>query len=271
MSTSTQIERRELTGQVALVTGGGRGIGRAIALAQTQAGAKVAVAARSRQQLDETVTVIAKTGGQALAIAADVTDEAAVERMVEQTVQQLGPIDLLVNNAGIARDGTPIWEAAAGEWWRVLEVNLRGPFLCARAVLRGMVARRTGRIINVASNAGIRASPNSSYSVSKAALLRLTDCLAEMTRAYGLSVFAISPGLVRTAMTQDVPIFKSVPDSAWDPAERAGELCVFLATGKADRLSGRYIHVRDDIDMLLQRSDEIERDDLHALRLRRLS
>jgi NAD(P)-dependent dehydrogenase (short-subunit alcohol dehydrogenase family) len=269
MNSPLETDVGQLTGQVAIVTGGGRGIGRAIALALAAAGAKVAVAARSLDQLDETVAIIQRQGGQAIALATDVTDQTAVERLVNETVQQLGPIDLLVNNAGVAGADGPIWESAADAWWQVIEVNLRGPFQCARAVLPGMVARRTGRIINLSSNAGTRPSAiYSAYPVSKAALLRLTDCLNEMTKGFGVSVFAISPGLVRTAMTQDLPIWKDVPDSDWVPAERAGELCVFLATGKADRLSGRYLHVLDDISQLVNRADEIVANDLYALRLK---
>src|SRR5262245_21984084 len=260
-----------INGQVAVVTGGGRGIGRAIDLALAKGGATVAVTARSREQLDETVALIQGQGGQAIAFALNVTDGAAVERMVSKTTEQFGPIDLLVNNAGVGGDPTVIWEANADDWWRVLEVNLRGPFLFARAVLKGMIARRCGRIINIASLAAVSplTSLNTSYSASKAALVRFTDCLAETVKEYGVSTFAISPGLVRTQMTQDVPLFKNIPDSAWTPAERAGELCVFLATGNADRLSGRYLHVNDDIDDLVRRVDEIVANDLYALRYRK--
>ncbi len=257
----------ELADQAAIVTGGGRGIGRAIARALAGAGAKVALAARSRDQLDEAVASIKKDGGHAVAFAMDVTDQQAVERMVREAERALGPIDLLVNNAGILGAEGPIWEGTAEDWWRVLEVNLRGPFLCARAMLPGMIARRRGRIINVASNAGILPSPVfSAYSVSKAALLRLTDCLAEMTKAYGIGVFAISPGLVRTAMTQDR---RNDVATSWVPIERAGALCVFIASGKADALSGRYLHVLDDIDGLVERADEIGRNDWYALRVRK--
>jgi len=265
VASSSGSSNAKLTGQAAIVTGGGRGIGRAIARALAGAGARIALAARSRDQLDETVVTIRQEGGQAIAFATDVTDQHAVERTAREVERQLGTIDLLVNNAGILGEEGPIWEGTAEDWWRVLEVNLRGPFLCARAVLPGMIVRGRGRIINVASNAGIRPSPVlSAYSVSKAAVLRLTDCLAEMTKAYGIGVFAISPGLVRTAMTQDR---RNDAATSWVPAERAGELCVFIAAGKADALSGRYLHVSDDIDGLVERADEIGRNDLYALRL----
>ncbi len=261
---------KPLAGQVAIVTGGGRGVGRSIAQALATSGAKVAVAARTRSQLDETVAFIQEQGGQAISFTLDVTDQKGVERMVDETIRQLGPVDLLVNNAGFSsKDEAPIWEADPSEWWQIIEVNLHGPFLCSRAVLPWMVSRKAGRIINVASGAGtVPSAFNSGYPVSKAALFRFTDSLAEMTNPYGISIFAISPGLVRTTMTEDLSIFKDVPESEWLPGERAGELCVALATGKADRLTGRYLHVLNDLDEMIQRADEILEKDLYVLRLR---
>ena len=260
----------KLTGQVAIVTGGGRGIGRAIAQTLAMAGVHVAVAARTPDQLDQTVALIQQQGGQAIPFALDVTDQPGVERMVEETTRRFGPVDLLVNNAGMAGDEAPIWEVDAVAWWRVMEVNLQGPFLCARAVLPGMIAQNHGRIINVSSGLGADSTASySAYSVSKAALLRLTDCLAEMTTAHGIHVFAISPGLVKTEMTLGLPIYQDVPDSEWIPAERAAELCLFLACGKADQLSGRYVHVTDDIAEMVAHAHEIVEKDLHVLRMRK--
>ena len=259
-----------LAGQVALITGGGRGIGRMTALALSRAGVKVAVAARSRDELDETVRLVEAQGGQAIAFALDVAEQGAVEQMVGETIRQLGPIDLLINNAAMTGAADQGWELA-DDWWRVIEVNLRGPYLCAQAVLPGMVARQRGRIINVSSNAGVRPTPPySAYSVSKAALIRLTDSLAEMTRDQGICVFGISPGMVKTAMTKAMPIMDNKPEADWVPPERAAELCVFLASGQADRLSGRYVHVLDDIRDLVRRAEEIEASDTYALRVRKL-
>jgi len=267
---NTETENIQLTNQVAVVTGGGRGIGREIALKFSKLGAKVAIAARTREQLDETVALIHQHGGQVLSFALDITNQSAVEQMVKETTRQLGSVDILVNNAGASGTETLLWKTNADDWWRVVEVNLRGPFLCAHAVLPGMIERQHGRIINVTSGVGAFPVPlNSCYPVSKAALFRLTDCLAVMTQEHGVSVFAISPGLVRTAMTQDMNIFKDVPDDEWSPIEQAGDLCVFLASGKADRLSGRYLTVRDNIPELLKRADEIVENDLYVLRLRK--
>lgn len=258
----------QLNGQVAIVTGGGRGIGRAIAIALGTAGAQVCVTARSGDQIDETVKILLGRGGRAIAIQTDVTDHAGVERSVVETERQLGPITLLVNNAAITDPVPLLWEGAADDWWRVVEVNLRGPFLCARAVLPRMTQRRLGRIINVCSGAGLGPSDHSAYPVSKAALFRLTDSLAQMTKPFGISVFAISPGLVHSAMSDSMSKFDEVPASEWLPAELVAKLCVRLASGQADALSGRYLHVRANLDDLIQRADEINQKDLYALRMR---
>ena len=266
--TPLSIENIDLSGQVAIVTGGGRGVGREIAQALARAGARVAIAARSQDQLDETTSLIQQAGGQAIAFALDVTDPAAIEHMLQETIRRLGPVSLLVNNAAIVSEDGLIWEADPEGWWRVLEVNLRGPFLCARAVLAGMVTGRGGRIINVSS--GIGTAPTkiyTSYSVSKAALFRLTDCLAEIGADQGVSVFAISPGLVRTSMALSLPIYQNISEDEWGDIRQTGELCVFIASGQADRLSGRYLHVLADIPAMLERTDEILEKDLYALRM----
>jgi NAD(P)-dependent dehydrogenase (short-subunit alcohol dehydrogenase family) len=150
------IPKVDLTGQIAIVTGGGRGLGRVMAQELAAAGAAVAVVGRSQLHLDETVSELEKAGARALAVAADVTDRLAVERMVQQVEQQLGALDVLVNNAGISGTIGPVWKADPDAWWQVMEINVRGAFLCARAVLPGMIARKRGRIINVASGAAVR-------------------------------------------------------------------------------------------------------------------
>jgi NAD(P)-dependent dehydrogenase (short-subunit alcohol dehydrogenase family) len=145
---------RTLSGQVAIVTGGGRGIGRLVAEALAGAGAAVAVTARSEDELTETVTSITRSRGTALALPGDVSDPRAATRALREVERQLGPVDLLVNNAGISGPIGPVWEVDADEWWRTFEVNLEGVFLFAHAVLPGMVARRRGRVVNMSSNAG---------------------------------------------------------------------------------------------------------------------
>jgi NAD(P)-dependent dehydrogenase (short-subunit alcohol dehydrogenase family) len=154
--------------------------------------------ARSKHELADTVASIADTGGRATAVPADVTDRAAVEGAVADAERQLGPVDLLVNNAGRAHALDEVSQVDPEDWWRDVEVNLRGPFLCARAV-PGMLSRGRGRIVNVTSGVGGMPGPGfSGYVVSKAALVRLTDTLAAEVAGSGVAVFAISPSLVRT-------------------------------------------------------------------------
>ena len=251
----------ELQGQVALVTGGGRGIGAGIARELADAGARVAVAARTREQVEEVAREI-----DGLALEVDVTDPAAVERMVAETEQQLGPIDLLCANAGIG-GSAEFWESDPDEWWRVFEVNVLGVYLSARAAVPGMLERGRGRIVITGSGAGyLPGARNTAYTSSKAAVNRFGETLALALKDTPVRVFLISPGLVRTEMTSD--FFSD--DAPWTPPELAPRLVGVLASGRADALAGRYLHAEhDDIEDLIRRADEIERDDLNAIRLRR--
>jgi NAD(P)-dependent dehydrogenase (short-subunit alcohol dehydrogenase family) len=280
VSATDSAARGSLDGQVAIITGGGRGIGRTIAEQLAGAGAAVAVLARTQAELEETVAGIELAGGRALAIVADVTDRLAVEQAVERTERELGPISLLVNNAAVATPVGPAWEVDPELWWRTVSVNLRGPFLCSRAVLPGMLGRRSGRIVNIVAVAAYTTSPfMSAYGSSKAALVCFTDDLAAETKEHGIRVFAIRPGLVQTRMHDELrasPYLQarrtgqaSGQVSGLVPPERAAEAVVFVASGRADALSGRFIDVtRDNIADLVQRAEEIVRDDLLAMRLR---
>ena len=252
----------ELAGKVALVTGGGRGIGRGIALELARAGARVAVSARTREQVEATAGEI---GG--IAIEADVSERADVERMVAHAEQELGPLDLLVNNAGIAIWEEAAWELEPDEWWHVLEVNVLGVYLCCRTAIPGMIARGAGRIVNVASGAAyLPGSRSTAYSASKAAVHRFSETLAAQLEQYGIPVFSISPGLVRTELIAD----SFGDDAPWTPPELAPLLVRALASGRLDALSGRYLHAEhDDIEDIERRADEIVAGDLNAIRLRR--
>jgi len=169
----------ELRGQIAIVTGAGRGLGRAMTLALARAGALVGAVARSEEELAETVRGVGEAGGKAMAVVADVSDSASVKRMVLEVERALGPVDVLVNNAATMGPLGPIWEADAGDWWHVLEVNLRGPYLCSRALLPGMIARRRGRIINLSTSAAtVAVAHMSAYVIAKTALTRFTENLA---------------------------------------------------------------------------------------------
>jgi len=270
-----------LEGQVAIVTGGGRGIGRAIALALATAGAKVAVAARSANQLIETVQQIELSGGHALALAVDVTDSQGVKRMVIQIEEQLGPVNLLVNNAGMGGRAGPIRETDAETWWQVLDVNVRGPFLCAQAVLPGMTSRRQGRIVNISSGASLGPWPYvSAYAISKAALNRFSETLALEAADDSIAVFSLDPGLVRTAMTDqtasaewkkwDDQIPRMFEEGLESPPEMAAQLTVALASGKADILTGRLISISDDLDEMVAQARRIQEEELYLLRMKGL-
>jgi NAD(P)-dependent dehydrogenase (short-subunit alcohol dehydrogenase family) len=202
--------------------------------------------------------------------------------VVSEVEDRLGPIDLLVNNAGRFQAVGPLWELDPDDWWRELEVNLRGPLLCTRAVLPGMHVRGGGRIVNLASAAGTGSPPGASaYSAGKTALLRLTETLALELDGTGLSVFAIHPGTLRTPMNEELLRTREPALRRWAPwfldlfdehredlLEPVAELVLTLAAGGADALSGRFLSVHDDLDDLLARGAEIRRDDLLTLRLR---
>jgi 3-oxoacyl-[acyl-carrier protein] reductase len=251
-----------LDGQIALVTGGGRGIGASIARELADAGARVAVAARSRDQVE---TVASEIDG--LAVELDVTDRAGVQHAVEETERELGPIDLLCANAGIGSGDDELWESDPAQWWRTFEVNVLGVYLCARAVLPGMLERGRGRIVITGSGAGyLPGASSTGYTASKAAANRLAETLANALEDTPVRVFLISPGLVRTEMTEG----HFSDEAPWTPPELAPRLVHVLASGRADALAGRYIHAEhDDIEDLINRADEVREQDLNAVRLRR--
>jgi NAD(P)-dependent dehydrogenase (short-subunit alcohol dehydrogenase family) len=216
---------------IAVVTGGSRGIGQAIADALRASGAAVTTLDRSH--------------------GVDVTARDAVGN----AFAELGPVDLLVNNAGTMDAIGPAWQVDPDDWRRDIETSLFGAFNCSRAVLPGMVERGAGRIVNVSSGVATRAYPHASaYAAAKAALRSFTQSLAAETAEHGIAVFAISPGFVWTEMTErlrDSPWFPGFGSPDPNEPERAAELVLRLASGDLDVLSGRYIHVRDDIDQLL--------------------
>ncbi|HLZ71911.1 MAG TPA: SDR family oxidoreductase [Dehalococcoidia bacterium] len=257
----------ELDGQVAIVTGGGRGIGRAVAVALVQAGAAVSVAARSADELADTSKAIATAGGRVVAVPTDVRDATAVRHLVAETEQQLGPVTLLVNNAGTPGPAGNDWEVDAEQWWECQEVIVRGAFLCHQAVVPGMLARGGGRIINMVSVTGTRAYPPiMATSVAKTALLRMTEGLAQTAGPHGVHVFAVHPGVVKTRLLLSYKF--GLPESVYAPAERAADLCVRLASGRYDALSGRFLTIDDDLDALGQRAAELAQQEQLLLRIK---
>jgi NAD(P)-dependent dehydrogenase (short-subunit alcohol dehydrogenase family) len=276
---------RPLDGMVALVSGGGRGIGRLLGARLAGAGAAVGLIARSADELAAAAGDIRRAGGMAAAAVADVTDQRATAAAAAELRGRLGAVDILVNNAGISGPVGPLWEAPAAEWWRAVEVNLGGAFVLTQLALEHMIPAGRGRIINITSHAGVYRWPLlSAYAASKAALVKLTETLAEETRPHGVSVFSVDPGLLPIGLggaALGATTDRRTPEGrvgGWirdqfaagrgaDP-EEAARLILALASGRADRLSGRHLCVTDNLDALLPRVDQIERDDLHTLRLR---
>ena len=249
-----------LEGRVALVTGGGRGVGASIARGLAEAGMDVWITGRTVGRIE---TVAAQIGGHALP--GDVSNEDDVARWFEQA----GPVDLLVNNAGVQGPMVTFEEEEPASWWQVFEINVRGVFLCCHAAVPRMLERGGGRIVNIASGAAYLPPggfPSTAYGPSKAAVHRFSEMLADQLAPRGVFVFSISPGLVRTAMTES-----HWPDDApWTPPECAPRLVLALAGGEFDALAGRYLHAEHDSPEILRgRIKEINAGDLNAIRLRR--
>jgi 3-oxoacyl-[acyl-carrier protein] reductase len=257
----------DLTGQVALVTGAGRGIGRALGARLAREGMKVALAARTGAEVESLRDEIVAAGGQAVAGAVDVADRPAVEAFVAQVEAELGPVDVLVNNAARSAvwDGTKLWESDPDDWWSRVETNLRGPMLLASAVLPGMVERGRGYVMAMNSLGGAAALPSTdgAYPVSKSALFRLTDQLASQLKGTGVVAIDLSPGLVKTSSNTG----GGMPDHLFAPVELVCDLVVRVAQGEFDDFAGRFLHAQDDFDEVKARRDEILGRDGRVLRM----
>lgn len=225
--------------KVAIVTGASRGIGRATALALAARGMALALVSRRAESLAAVETEIRERGGVAISIAADVSVARDVTQMVERAAGELGAIDVLVNNAGVLVRA-PIVDTVEADWDRVLDVNLKGAFLCMQAVLPEMVRRRRGRVVNVSSISGTLGSPQlASYCASKWGLIGLTKTAAEELRDDGVQVLAVSPGSVDTEMLQ-----QGRPGAKPDMTpEDVANVIVYLATEAADAMTGSAVDV----------------------------
>lgn len=258
---------RRLQGEVAFITGGGRGLGQAIAEALADAGAAVAVAARSEREIAKVAADLHARGGRAMAVTCDVTDSASVDAAFACAEQQLGPISILVNNAGVQGPIGPIGHIDVADWWSAQSVHLLGALLCTTRALPGMEAANHGRIINIASQAGTFVAPNASaYAVAKASLIRLTEHLDAEQASRAIHAFAIQPGTILTEMSSQtlaspnarahaaplVALLESItPQDSAAARKNLQSLAVDLASGRFDALSGRYLDVDWDLPAML--------------------
>jgi len=251
----------KLEDKVAVVTGGGKGIGRAISLAFAKEGADVVIAARTETALKETAEEINKMGGHALPFVADISREDQVNELVSSTVRNLGKIDILVNNAGIAGPTAPVVDLRIEDWNGVIAVNLTGAYLCSKAVLKYMIKNKSGNIINIGSMAGTKGLwRRSPYVVSKWGILGLTKTLALEAGIYGIRVNAICPGLVEGKRLDDVfserakvmgisPDLirkRAIDDTPLRRFVKPGEIArtaIFLASSNSDGITGQIICV----------------------------
>ena len=270
-----------LDDKVALITGAGRGIGRAIALAYANEGARLALAARTLDQLEDTAAAARARGAATLVVEADVTRQASVESMVAQVLARFGRIDILVNNAGIVGPIGALEDNEVAAWLQTIQVNLVGTYLCCRSVIPAMTGAGGGRIINLSGSGSVSAPYHmSAYGSSKAAIIRLTEILSLELADKNIQVNALGPGSIHTGMWDeitdgaqavgDTELYEfglQVTGGGGASIERAAELAVWLASDAANGLSGRLIHaVMDDFPSLTPQIPAIMGSDRFTLR-----
>lgn len=235
--------------RVALVTGSGRGIGRAIALCLAKNGADVVISDIEAEPAEATAEEIRKMGRRSVAIVGNVTDPADVKELVDKTVSEMSRLDILVNNAGIRRDKLALGMKDE-DWDAVLNVNLKGAFLCTRAVLRPMSKQRYGRIVNIASIVGITGNKGqANYAASKAGLIGMTKSVAQEMASRGITVNAVAPGFIQTDMTETLPdeykdaLVKGIPAGRMGTADEVAACVLFLSSDLASYVTGHVLQV----------------------------
>ena len=239
----------QLLNQIAVVTGAGRGIGRAIALRFAAEGADVAVVSRTAENSEKVAQEIRALGRKAWALAVDVSDEAAVSAAAEKILADAGKVDILVNNAGVTRDGL-LMRMSAADWDTVLDTNLKGAFLFTKAFSRAFLKQRSGRVINIASVIGLVGNAGqSNYAASKAGLIGFSKSLAKEMASRGVTVNVVAPGFIETDMTAGLKdemkagILKAIPMGSFGQAEDIAQAALYLASPAARYVTGQVLTV----------------------------
>ena len=243
--------------RVAIVTGGAQSIGRAIVERLAKAGVDIVIADVQMEKAEATAKeVAAATGRRVIALPVDVSSTASAAEMVEKAVAKMGRVDILVNNAGITRDNL-IMRMDESDWDKVLDINLKGAWNCSKAVVRAMMKARYGRIVNMASVSGLAGQAGqTNYSASKAGLVGLTKALAREVASRGITVNAVAPGFIPTALTQDLPAelkessLKMIPAGRWGTPEEIAYAVEFLAADDAGYITGHVLSVDGGMVMM---------------------
>ncbi|HSJ38384.1 MAG TPA: 3-oxoacyl-[acyl-carrier-protein] reductase [Planococcus sp. (in: firmicutes)] len=240
----------DLTGKTAIITGASRGIGAEIAKRFAEAGAKIVVNySGSQQKAEAVVESIKQNGGEAIAVKANVADADAVKAMVEETMTAFGSVDILVNNAGITRDNL-MMRMKDDEWDDVINTNLKGVFVCTKAVTRQMMKQRSGRIVNIASIVGVMGNAGqANYVASKAGVIGLTKTTARELASRGITANAVAPGFITTDMTEGLnediqkTMMAQIPLGRFGKPEEVAKAALFLASDEASYMTGQTLHL----------------------------
>jgi 3-oxoacyl-[acyl-carrier protein] reductase len=245
----------EFKEQVAAITGGARGIGKAIALDLASKGVNIVIADIIKEQAEETASELEKLGIKSMAVNMDVSDSESVASSIANIKEQMGRIDIFINNAGITRDGL-VMRMKEEDWDSVLDINLKSVFLCSREVIKVMAKQRYGRIVNIASVVAFIGNPGqANYSASKAGIVGLTKTIAREYASRGITANAVAPGFITTAMTDALPenvkdeMLKTIPLGKFGTPEDVAKAVSFLASPEAGYITGQVIHINGGMYM----------------------